>query len=490
MEDPTLLPQSVESERHALSACLVNPLIIPTIMGIATPDDYYRPQYRVIARALQEMFGRDELPDITLLRAELERTGKWDAAGGAEYVNPLGYAADVSDNAESHAERIWRMAELRRHIQEAGRYAAEAYKANDPDVVLTAHMERIAKLGKRSRAGFVDLADALDDAKEDILNAMDTKHPNAIFTGLPDLDRHLKGFRPGEMAIICARPGQAKSSVGAAFAVGEAEHLEAMGVSGTVAWVTLEMSQVQQAKRVIAAAAGINTRQMRGGFLLPNGEIHREGYRKFDAAWKEIRARLGRRVRLLDTPVSLSDLRTKLMREKAEYDTKVMFLDQFDLLEPEQWSVERRQAELERLNTYSRGLKLLARSLDIVVVVLVQLNRESTKNVRPDLTHLAGTDRLGRDADIVMACHRPSEGDPERARDDIKFREFLELNLLKVRDGEASVTIPARFEKEYTRVSSWPYGGEESWPSDDSRHTTTSSAAQDRGFYDFGDAEM
>jgi replicative DNA helicase len=476
-----LLPQSLEAELGVIGSCMIDLDVIPSVLAIVKPEDFYREKHRHAVEVIRDLFERGIAPDLITICDEMERRGWLEDAGGYAGVSELANQVPTSANAEYYAGIVARKAWQRRFIGSMGQGAALAYAEAEPEAIMTAHLGQLAKLGNGGTDGVRDFADVMDEAWGEVQETATAETPPGVYTGLAAMDEHTMGFRPKEMIIIAGRPGTFKSTVGGNWAVAEALRqagLRAAGKPwGTVLWVSLEMSRTAQAKRVISALSGIDTRRIRAGFRLPDGTIHRRDMARFEETYREYRERLRGVLRIVDAPSTLSQLRTIAMREVAERNLQAIFLDQFDLLEPEEWSMERRQAEHERLNAAARGLKLLAMGLNITVFVLVQLNRDSVKEARPGLHNLAGTDGLGRHADGVIMTHYPAQHEAPPAAGASAFeleayerkRRFLELLVVKMRDGEGGVTIAAEIEPRFARVGAWSLGGPETWPEDPTR---------------------
>jgi replicative DNA helicase len=466
-----ILPQSPEAEAGVLGSCLIDLEVVASLLAILKPVMFYRRAHRYVWEVIVDLFHAGRAPDLITICDELERRGWLEEVGGIANVSALANNVPSSANAEYYALIVREKWEARETIQAMADAAAMAYTGTPHAKLMAAHMERLAKIGGGASLTPKDFAEVLDEMWEEVQETAFSDIPPGVYTGLPDLDRHTAGFRKKEMIVLAGRPGTFKSTVGAAFCVAEAlrqAELRAAGKPwGTVLWLSFEMGRTAQAKRIIAAHARIDSRRIRAGFRMPDGTLRKHEMDRFEAKYRELRGRLAGVLKILDVPLSLSAIRSVCLREAAEGNLQALFLDQFDLMEPEEWAAERRQAELERLNSYARGLKQLAHTLEITAFILVQLNRDSVKETRPGLHNLAGTDRLGRDADAVIMTHY-DEGD---GTDELR-RRFLELNLVKMRDGKGGVCFGAEIEPRYTLLGPWSLGDESTWPEDPTRKLT------------------
>jgi replicative DNA helicase len=458
-----LLPQNVEAEAATLGSLLIDPDALELIRHLLQPDDFYREAHRSIFQAILDLFAARQAADLITLSDELERTGKLEDSGGLSYITSLANQVPTSANIEYYAGIVDRCARNRRLIHAAGKIAGIAYQNNDAEESEAAAMDHLFSItARKSRGGFVDLGQVLDEVNLDILRRQEAEHGAGILSGIRALDEHLLGFEPGEFILVTGRPSHGKSVVGATIALNVADWLERTlerGQPGSVSWITLEMGRIQQARRLLAAVGEINTRDMRKGFKLPDGSIDEGAWERYDAAWKDMRARLSQRIRIKDGSGSLSEIRALLAQEIRTKGSRIAVIDQLDLMESD--DDHKNEKETDRVGRYSRELKMMAGSFGIPIICLAQLNRatEQNANGEPTLANIANSDRLSRDTDVAMAVHLPREQDPERARKDPHFAQFGKFIVMKARDNVKNVWIPYRFQGEFTKITDWP----ESW---------------------------
>ncbi|HEX6818838.1 MAG TPA: DnaB-like helicase C-terminal domain-containing protein, partial [Ktedonobacterales bacterium] len=326
----------------------------------------------------------------------------------------------------------------------------------------------------------------------DLLDRME-RPDSGIRTGLPTLDTQLGGLEPGDLMYLCGRPGSGKSALGVTLATAIARRFRAQWqerqrervdpATGAVLAadppetlpehvdiVTLEMRQLQQVRRIVAAATSVNTRVLKAAFRRSNGSVDVEGYQTVKARAYADKETLARTLHIDERPTTLENLRSKVLTAVATRRTSVVLIDQIDLFNEEPAPGRRREAdETERISRFSRMLKQLANEANVIIVCLAQLNRnvESRQNKRPMLSDLRSSGRLEQDADIVLGLYRGAYYDGARARKEPNFAQFAELGLLKVRESEANVMVPLRYEGAFTRFSEWPEDWE--WPADETR---------------------
>ena len=463
-----LLPQNIEAEQSVLGSLLIDPEALLVAMDLLQPADFYRDAHGVIFGAALDLHRRREPVDVITLCDELARTDKLEDIGGSSYVGSLANQVPTSGNVEHYARIVARTATLRRLIHAAGQIAAVAYNEPDEQEALAAAHRALLDVerGRGYRDGFVPFGVALDEFLADLLGRMDPDADHrGVLTGYRDLDAHMLGLEPGELLYLAGRPGSGKSNIAHHIAGTGALRCEAQG-AGTVHWLTLEMRNVQVAKRIVCARAGVNSRYVRAGFRRADGTSDLASYARLKAAWDELREPLNRRLRVADRGCTMAELRTRLTRAVSEEDCRLAVIDYLTLLEPE----DRRQSEYQRVMDFSRDLKQIALDLGIPVLCLVQMNRgsEGRENKRPQMSDLRDAGGLEQDADWILGVYRGAMYNKPRALRDEVFRRFCEIIVIKAREGVAESTmIPLRAELEYSRLVDWPEG--QDWPDDDTR---------------------
>jgi replicative DNA helicase len=460
-----LLPQNSEAEAGTIGSLLIDPEGLPLVSDWLASDDFYREAHRAIYQAMVDLYQNRTPADLITLTDELARRGKLEDCGGLSYISSLANQVPTSANLEYYGRIVDRCARLRRLIHAAGQIAAVAYNEPEAEDAETQAMNLLFKATTRKdRGGFVNFGTVLDETARDIHRRMEAEHGTGVMTGIRGIDKHLLGFEPGEMILVLGRPSNMKSVMGAMIALNHAETMERTlgGAPGSVAWITLEMGRMQQARRLLAAVGEVNTKRMRSGFRTASGEYDDDAFNRYQAAWTDMRERLDTRIRIMDGTGSLSEINARLAQEVRSQGCQIAIIDQLDLIEGDE--EHKNEKEFDRIGRYSRQLKLMSGSLNIPIVVLAQLNRATEQNVggRPTLANIANSDRLGRDCDIAIATHLPSalQENKARALADAKFREYGEALFLKARDNERDVFAPFRAQREFTRITDWP----ESWP--------------------------
>lgn len=460
MASEILLPQNVEAEAAVLGSLLIDPQAIWLVWDYLHADDFYREAHRLTFQAYCDLCDTGDVPDLIMLCDELGRTGKLEMVGGVAAVSGFANHVPASANIEHYAHIVERTAILRRLIDVAGKIATVAYNDADVETALSTADELLCGVSARhARRHGQWYYEALDAYMDDIQARIQAGTTGGILTGLPVLDTHCQGFQPGELIYVAGRPGSGKSALAITIAHTIAGALAAHGGSGMVEYVTLEMRATHQAKRLLSAVAGVDGRLLRGAFRTPDGQFAASAYDHVRHVADEERYRLARRLHLADQPISMDKLRDLLARQVNEHDCRAAFVDYLSLIEPE----NARADTYQRITDMSRKLKQIALELNIPIICLLQLNRETERrmNKHPMLSDLRDSGSLEQDADMVFGIYRGRYYYPRYAVTDAKggghFGDLMELLVLKAREGVAdNLTLPLRFEGEYTRVSPWP----------------------------------
>lgn len=462
-----LLPQNVEAEAGVLGSILIDQEALTLVASVLTPEDFYREAHRLIYTAACDLYEAGEPADLITLTDELARQGKLDEIGGASYVSSLANQIPTSRNAVHYARIVARCATLRRLINAAGQIAAVAY--NEPDGVdaLENAKQLILDVERGVAGEGRAFAQVLDDLAEDVLTRLDADEFIGTRTGFAQLDSHMIGIEPGELVYLCGRPGSGKSALGLRIALNAALDC-ARTRTGSVDVITLEMSARAQARRLVSDEAHINTRHVRSGFRMfaHSRDVDMDAYQRFEEARQKLRGDVGHTLYVRDGVVSIAQLRAHVTRAVMERGCKLVVIDQLDLM------ADREKDEFTRITRMSRALKQIAISCHVAILCLCQLNREVEKrtNKRPMLSDLRQSGQLEQDADIVLGIYRPAYYDT--ANQDEQFQQFVELLVLKARDGESGAMVPLQFVREFTRFRDWPHA---TIPADPSRNVKSES---------------
>lgn len=456
-----LLPQSVDAERCVLGCLIIDPDCAPEVLTTVRSEDFYREAHRVIYAAIADLWRAHTPADLITLCDHLERRGRLEDIGGSPVVSALTSAVPTAANAAHYAQIVARTALARRIIHAAGQIAGLAYGDLDSDF-LASEAQRLLSEALASRLGgdsapFAEVADDLLAEQIAAREAGASGMGGGVMFGLTALDAALTGVKPGEVVMVAGRPGSGKSAFAATVAEWAADRLAEAGRGGTVEYITLEMRAQQVVGRLLAAHARIDTRLLRANFLRVDGSFDQPAWAALRAAASAAVERRGQALRFLARPVRAADVRLHLERAVAQRDCRFAVLDYIGLVRPDDDAASR-QTEYQRISNLSREIKQLALTLNIPIMCLVQMSRESERraNPRPQPSDLRDSGQLEQDADIIIGLYRGAAYMPRMAEADERFSQFAEALLLKVRDGAPNITVPLRFEGPYARFSDWP----------------------------------
>ncbi len=432
----TIPPHNGEAEVATLGAVLIDPEALGRIVQFLRADDFYRAAHQKIFAAIRVLSERSEEIDLITLTQELRSEGILDSVGGAGYVSSLTSAVPTSANIEYYA-RIVRDASIRRRIIKiAGEIMAESYDdSNESRRVIEEAERRIFEIAETQQTNdFVRASDVVEmtiNMIEHLYKSNDEY--TGIPSGFPALDTMLSGFQNSEFIVIGARPSVGKTAFALTCAGNISIHSKI-----PVGFFTLEMSNMALMQRLIAAEARISSQTIRTGMLKPS-----DFKNLTDAAGLIYEAPLW----ISDTPnMKLLDLRAQARRMVLQHKVRIIFIDYLTLVTAENTEIPRH----EQIAEISRSLKALARELEIPVVALSQVTRDS-EGKRPNLSNIRESGSIEQDADVVMFLHR--ERGTERESNEPANTVETELVVAKQRNGPVG-TVKIAFVPRYTKFES------------------------------------
>lgn len=435
-----LPPQSVEAEQSVLGALLIDRDAVVEVADVLRAEDFYRGVHGDIYAAVLDLYERREPVDIVTVSEALERNGRLDSVGGSAYLTSLINLTPTAVNATHYARIVERKAVLRNLIGAAGRIAGIGYE-DSPDVsesIDRAESELFSVSQRRVDSGFSPLKTLLHAAYD----RLDYLHQHrgevaGIRTPFKDLDQLTTGLQKSDLIIIAARPSIGKTSL----ALNIAEYA-AVQDKRTVGIFSLEMSKDQLVLRLLSSVAKIDSQNLRTGFL---EEMD------FTRLAPAMNALAEAPMYIDDTPnISTMELRTKARRLQAESGLDLLIVDYLQLM---QSSVNTRDANrVQEVSEISRGLKGLARELEVPVVALSQLSRqpEMRESKEPRLSDLRESGSIEQDADLVIFLWREKDRGADEGEAD---GEVVNLKLAKHRNGPTG-EIRLWFRKRQTRFVS------------------------------------
>lgn len=421
-----LMPQNIEAEEAVLGAILVNPEVIMKITEILKPESFYKPAHRHIYSAMVQLFNQGQNVDIVTVSEELNLNSKLEAIGGRAFVNDLAFKAITTSNIEYYARIIQDKAIKRSLISAGGEIVSYGYDMNPISQSLESAQNLIFDISTQKATK--DMV-SLENLVFDIYSEIEDRYENRDkFVGVPTdfykLDQMTNGLQKSDLLILAARPSMGKT----AFALNIASNV-ALKANIPVAIFSLEMSKEQLGKRLLCAEAEVESQRV------SSGNMQRKDWDKLAVACNKLATAP---IYIDDTSgVTLTDIRAKAKRLAMEHkDLGLIVIDYLQLIES-----ARNEDRTQAISAISRGLKILARELQVPVLALSQLSRavESRKDKRPMLSDLRESGSIEQDADIVMFIYRDDyyrdeEGESETPK--VKGTEGKsEIIIAKHRNG-------------------------------------------------------
>ena len=433
------LPQNIEAEKSVLAACMLNEEAVEELVLKLKPENFFRPAHRIIFEAVCDLNIRRIPIDQISLADTLNASGQLEAVGGKAYLVELADNTFALTNWPNHADIVKRTAILRELIFAAAQINALAYDAPDDlnQIVEDAEKTLFNVTEKRVSSTFAKMDTLLVDAFEELTRLSEQKdHMAGVPTGFKDADALFHGFRGGDLVILAARPGVGKTSFALNLAVNAAKS------GAAVAFFSLEMSAEQLVQRILCAEARVSLSKVRSGFIS-------------EGDWGAIADATNTLSKLElyidDSPgLSILEARAKARRELRRAQGKgLIIVDYLQLMQPPQTRRDGNRAV--EVGEISRGLKVLAKEMDMPVIALSQLSRavEMRGKKRPMLSDLRESGSIEQDADIVMFIDR-SMDEVEAESEDRPDLGMAELIVAKHRNGPTK-DIPLAFSAEYTR---------------------------------------
>ncbi len=409
------MPYSLEAEQSLLGSIMIDPSCMDDIAALTTADDFYMPEHGEIYRAMQSMYAASKNIDVVTLIEQLVQSGTYDEAGGRDYLKLVAEAVPTAANAKDYAKIVSDKAMLRSLIEAGEDITEAAYAGDDTTESLIEYAEgKIFRLAeRRENKSFVHIREALLMVHERLTKL--SQNPDELRgtpTGFNALDNVIVGMGDSDLVLVGARPGMGKTSFTMNIATAAA-----LKTGKKVCVFSLEMSAEQLANRMLSSEAQIDSYKMRSGALTAED-------------WSAIAhasSRLAETDLLIDdTPgISVTAMKSKLRRVK---NLGLVVIDYLQLMQGDR----RNDNRVQEVADISRGLKLLAKELNVPVVCCAQLSRgpENRPDKRPMLSDLRDSGAIEQDADIVLFLYRD-----EYYKDETADQSVAEVIVAKNRHG-------------------------------------------------------
>ena len=438
------LPHSVEAEEYLLSCCLLdgNDTIARCLEAKLVGAAFYSAANRLIYEKLCEIYSKNPPVDVAVLAEELKTSKQLATVGGYAYLTQISSRIPTTAQAQYFIDKVRELHLLRELIKVATGAVENCfnYEGDLEQFIDKVEQDIFGVTQDRISDAAKQIKEPMHDAMKIINKMMMEKGElTGVTSGFKDLDALTYGFQSQEMIVLAARPSMGKTSLALNFA--EAAAMPKRGEGAATLIFSLEMSASQLALRMLCSRSRVNMKLLREGLLPKNGN---EQQRLLEAADEFSKSKL-----FIDdsSHLSIMELRAKSRRVHARTKLGFIIVDYMQLLSPTDPKVPREQQVAEA----SRGLKALAKELEVPVLVLSQLNRASEKENRsPKLADLRESGSIEQDADVVLMLARPKDADE-------KFQvaaDSAELIVAKQRNGPVG-DLKLTFIKDITRFENY-----------------------------------
>lgn len=434
---------SIEIENLILGAILLESECLPLVLGICKKEYFYLRQNMIVYQAIETLYNSKCAVDIMTVTQEVKQMGRLEDIGGAYYISSLTNRIASSMNIESHI-KILHQFYILRQLNILGHKLISGTEAQNADAfeVIEKITETITELTSFTTKKFRRVGDIFNQMINEINEVIEKGLPTGIMTNLRNLDNQTGGWQNGDLIVIAARPGMGKTAIALQFA-----KFPAYNQNSPVAIFSLEMQDTQLVGRLAASDSDISSTKIN------QKKVNRYELSSIGAACKKL---IDAPIFIDDTPgLSLAELRIRAITLHREQKLKLIIADYLQLM-----SGDERQREQE-VAMISRGLKGLAKELNIPVIALSQLSRkvEERADKRPMLSDLRESGAIEQDADMVCFLFRPEYYDMyqngyEYGTTSLETKNLMLFDIAKGR-GIHICEVPLKFYGEFMKVENY-----------------------------------
>ncbi len=425
-----LPPHSIEAEQCLLASMMLDKEIIGQAVLLVDREAFYQADHQIIYDVLVRLYEQNRPIDAVIVREELSKRQLLEEVGGTTYLGTLLGTVPSAAHGAHYAQIVREKAMLRQLIGASNEILRDAYAPHEQaDLVLDKAEKKIFEIAQKKVGNSIS---ALGDVAMEVYEMLEDKGRRGIDSGFFEIDDMLNGLQNGELIIVAARPSMGKT----AFAMNVIEHIAADNKLPCAVF-SLEMSKQQLAQRIICSRGRIDAQKVRRGLLQPQ-EYHQLAQVVNELAKAPIWVD--------DSPgLTILELRAKARRLKLQHDIKCIMIDYMQLMDNP--GPESRQQQISEI---SRGIKAVARELNIPVICLSQLNRQSEgrDGHRPRMSDLRESGSIEQDADVIMLLHR--EDYYRMSEPDFQPDNTAEIIIAKQRNGPTG-TVKLTFLNKTTR---------------------------------------
>lgn len=418
------------SEAEVLGAVFIDNNIFKDIVDILRPEDFYKANHSLIFEVMKKLYIENKPIDIRTVANELG--SDLEEAGGISFLSELAAASFTTMNAKAHAYIVKEKSDRRKLFKVL---SSCLNNVRNTDVKNEELIDKLQNDFRSMEYSDIRREGSLNEVMDKYMNLLEKRYQNQeIFegyaTGFKALDKHIGGFQKQDMVILAGRPSMGKSTVALNMAMNMS-----VDMGHKVAVFHLEMSKLAVIQRIISSSTMIPMSNLK------KGELEDEDWIKLSEKCNKL---VSSGLYIYDEVYSLNQIRSECKRLKLQKGLDVVFIDYLQLIQNE----NRKENRNDNVGEISRGLKLLAKELDITVVALSQLSRalEVRASHRPQLSDLRDSGCLEQDADMVLFLYRD-----EYYNNDTEDAGIIEFIVAKNRNGETG-TIKARWHGKYQKV--------------------------------------
>ncbi len=435
-----LPPQATDIEMDVLGALLLERGKDIVVLDILKPESFYKTEHQKIFQAIYDLSVEHEPIDYHTVIEKLKKNGTLEEVGGPGFVVGLSQRIGSASHIEYHSKIIAEKYIQRELIRVSSEIQSKAYDdSEDVDDLLEFSQQQVFELALGSvKKDAMKMDIILEEALQQIEDAKNREDGlSGVPSGFSSLDRITSGWQRSDLVIIAARPSMGKT----AFVLSMSRNI-AVNHKKAVALFSLEMSSVQLVTRLISSETELGSEKLRSGNLK-------------DYEWQQLEHKItnleNARLFIDDTPaISLFELRSKLRKLKTRENIDLVIIDYLQLMTGPKETKGNREQEV---STISRGLKAVAKELNLPIIALSQLNRSVEMRSgmkRPQLSDLRESGAIEQDADIVIFIHRPEKMGLTEDEAGNSTKGLAEIIIAKHRNG-AVTDVQLRFREEFAR---------------------------------------
>ncbi len=425
-----LPPHAIEAEMCLLASMMLEKDIIGQAVQIIDRESFFQADHQIIYDVLVKLYEQNRPIDAVILRDELGKRQLLEEVGGQAYLGQILNTVPSAAHGEHYAKIVREKALLRQLIAASNDILRDAYAPHEQaDLVLDKAEKRIFEIASKKVGNSVV---AMETVLHEVFEMIENRGQRGVETGFFELDDMMNGLQNGEMVIVAARPSMGKT----AFAMNIIEHVSADSMLPCAVF-SLEMSKQQLAQRMLCSRGQIDAHKLRKGMLQAHEYAH----------LANVVGELAKAPIWVDDSPGLTplELRAKARRLKLQHDIKLIMIDYMQLMDNP--GVESRQQQISEI---SRGIKAVARELNVPVIALSQLNRasEGRDGHRPRMSDLRESGSIEQDADVIALLHR--EDYYRMSEPDFQPDNIAEVIIAKQRNGPTG-TVKLTFMNKTTR---------------------------------------